>query len=63
MSSDSAAHSLKGFLTFGPGHASAGRNLASLEAKAALAMPARSFEITLDPAAIRVRERLSFTMA
>jgi len=40
-----------------------GRNLAFLEGKAALAMLARSFEITLDPTAGPVKERFGFTMA
>ena len=39
-----------------------GRNLALLEARAALAMLARHFEIVLDPAAPPVRERFGFTM-
>jgi cytochrome P450 len=52
----------KGFLTFGAGpRFCPGRNLAFLESKAALAMLARNFEITLDPAARAVTERFSFT--
>jgi cytochrome P450 len=40
-----------------------GRNLAFLEAKTALAMLARNFEITLDRTAPPVKERFAFTMA
>lgn len=40
-----------------------GRNLAFLEAKAALAMIARNFELELDGSAPAVREQFSFTMA
>lgn len=51
------------FLTFGAGaRFCPGRNLALLEARAALAMLTRHFEITLDPAAPPVRERFGFTM-
>ncbi len=39
-----------------------GRNLALLEARSALAMLARNFELALDPAAPPVRERFGFTM-
>lgn len=39
-----------------------GRNLAMLEAKAALATLARGFEISLDPAGPSVTERFGFTM-
>jgi cytochrome P450 len=40
-----------------------GRNLALLEAKAALATVARSFEVSLDRSSPPVTERFSFTMA
>jgi cytochrome P450 len=53
----------KGFLSFGAGpRFCPGRNLALLEARAALAMLARGFEIALDPNAPPVRERFGFTM-
>ena len=53
----------KRFLTFGAGaRFCPGRNLALLEARTALAMLTRNFEITLDPAAPPVRERFGFTM-
>jgi cytochrome P450 len=52
----------KGFLSFGAGpRFCPGRNLAFLESKAALAMLARNFEITLDGAAPAVTEQFSFT--
>jgi cytochrome P450 len=40
-----------------------GRNLASLEAKTALAMVARNFEIELDKPTSPVREEFGFTMS
>ena len=53
----------KRFLTFGAGaRFCPGRNLALLEARTALAMLTRHFEVTLDPAAPPVRERFGFTM-
>jgi cytochrome P450 len=59
---DSGAHASKGFLPFGAGpRFCPGRNLAFLEAKAALAMLARNFEISLDPAAPPVKEKFTFT--
>lgn len=58
-----AAPDPKGLLAFGAGpRFCPGRNLAFLEAKAALAMLAHAFEITPDPAAPPVRERFGFTM-
>lgn len=57
-------HDAKAFLPFGAGpRFCPGRNLAMLEAKAALAMFARNFEVTLDESRGRVRERFGFTMA
>jgi cytochrome P450 len=54
----------KSFLTFGAGpRFCPGRNLAFLEAKTALAMIARNFEISLDPTAEPVTELLGFTMS
>jgi cytochrome P450 len=54
----------KSFLTFGAGpRFCPGRNLAFLEAKTALAMIARNFEISLDPSAEPVTELLGFTMS
>jgi len=54
----------KSFLTFGAGpRFCPGRNLAFLEAKTALAMIARNFEIELDPSAAPVTELLGFTMS
>jgi cytochrome P450 len=54
----------KSFLTFGAGpRFCPGRNLAFLEAKTALGMIARNFEIELDPAAGPVTELLGFTMS
>jgi cytochrome P450 len=54
----------KTFLTFGAGpRFCPGRNLAFLEAKTALSMIARNFEIELDPAAGPVTEMLGFTMS
>jgi cytochrome P450 len=54
----------KAFLTFGAGpRFCPGRNLAFLEAKTALAMIARNFEISLDPDAEPVTELLGFTMS
>jgi cytochrome P450 len=56
--------SQKSFLNFGAGpRFCPGRNLAFLEAKAALSMIARNFEIELDPAAEPVTELLGFTMS
>jgi cytochrome P450 len=53
----------KRFLTFGAGpRFCPGRNLALLEARSALAMLARGFEIALDPREPPVRERFGFTM-
>ncbi|HWA53071.1 MAG TPA: cytochrome P450 [Solirubrobacterales bacterium] len=54
----------RSFLTFGAGpRFCPGRNLAFLEAKTALGMIARNFEIELDPAAPPVTEYLGFTMS
>ena len=54
----------KAFLTFGAGpRFCPGRNLAFLEAKAALAMIARNFEIELAPGAEPVAERFGFSMS
>jgi len=54
----------KSFLTFGAGpRFCPGRNLAFLEAKTALGMIARNFEVELDPAAPPVTEFLGFTMS
>jgi cytochrome P450 len=54
----------KTFLTFGAGpRFCPGRNLAFLEAKTALSMIARNFEIELDPTAGPVTEMLGFTMS
>lgn len=54
----------KSFLTFGAGpRFCPGRNLAFLEAKTALGMIARNFEIELDPSAAPVTELLGFTMS
>lgn len=54
----------KSFLTFGAGpRFCPGRNLAFLEAKTALGMIARNFEIELDPSADQVTELLGFTMS
>jgi cytochrome P450 len=59
-----AAPDQKSFLTFGAGpRFCPGRNLAFLEAKTALAMIARNFEISLDPTAEPVTELLGFTMS
>jgi cytochrome P450 len=56
--------SQKSFLNFGAGpRFCPGRNLAFLEAKTALGMIARNFEIELDPAAGEVTELLGFTMS
>jgi cytochrome P450 len=53
----------KSFLNFGAGpRFCPGRNLAFLEAKSALAMIARDFEIELDESAGPVREHFGFTM-
>lgn len=58
-----AAPDPKGQLAFGAGpRFCPGRNLAFLEAKAALGMLAHAFEITLDPSAPAARERFGFTM-
>jgi cytochrome P450 len=57
-------HDTKAFLAFGAGpRFCPGRNLALLEAKAALATVARNFELTLDPTVPPVTERFAFTMA
>jgi cytochrome P450 len=57
-------HDQRGFLAFGAGpRFCPGRNLAFLEAKAALAMLASNFELTLDPDAKPVTEEFTFTMA
>jgi len=62
--SDVAAPDQKSFLTFGAGpRFCPGRNLAFLEAKTALAMIARNFEISFDPTAEPVTELLGFTMS
>ncbi len=62
--SDVAAPDQKSFLTFGAGpRFCPGRNLAFLEAKTALAMIARNFEVSLDPTAEPVTELLGFTMS
>lgn len=54
----------KTFLNFGAGpRFCPGRNLAFLEAKTALGMIARNFEIELDSAAASVTELLGFTMS
>ena len=54
----------KSFLTFGAGpRFCPGRNLAFLEAKTAMGMIARNFEIELDPSAAPVTELLGFTMS
>jgi cytochrome P450 len=64
LAGDNGAHDTKSFLAFGAGpRFCPGRNLAFLEAKTALAMLARNFEITLDRAAPPVKERFAFTMA
>ncbi len=56
--------SQKSFLNFGAGpRFCPGRNLAFLEAKTALGMIARNFEIELDPTAGEVAELLGFTMS
>jgi cytochrome P450 len=61
---DGEAPDQKSFLTFGAGpRFCPGRNLAFLEAKTALAMIARNFEISLDPSAGPVEEVLGFTMS
>ena len=58
------AHDPKNFLAFGAGpRFCPGRNLAFLEAKAALAMLAHNFHMELDPAAPPVREQFAFTIA
>lgn len=54
----------KAFLAFGAGpRFCPGRNLALLEAKAALAMVARNFDVQLDESARPVSELFQFTMA
>jgi cytochrome P450 len=61
---DLEAPDQKSFLTFGAGpRFCPGRNLAFLEAKTALAMIARNFEIELDPATGPPTELLGFTMS
>jgi cytochrome P450 len=63
LGGENGAHDKKSFLAFGAGpRFCPGRNLAFLEAKTALAMLARNFEITLDRAAPPVKERFAFTM-
>jgi cytochrome P450 len=58
------APSQRSFLAFGAGpRFCPGRNLAFLEAKTALAMIARNFEVELDPGAEPVTELLGFTMS
>jgi cytochrome P450 len=53
----------KAFLPFGAGpRFCPGRNLALLEAKAALVMLMRNFEVRLQPGAAPVKERLAFTV-
>jgi cytochrome P450 len=57
------AHDSKAFLAFGAGpRFCPGRNLAFLEAKSAMAMIARNFQIELDEVSGPVEEQLSFTM-
>lgn len=64
LGAGTSAHDPKAFLPFGAGpRFCPGRNLAFLEAKAALAMLARNFEVTLDPTAKPVTEQFTFTMA
>ncbi len=59
----SSAPDQKSFLAFGAGpRFCPGRNLAFLEAKTAMAMLARNFEIELDQTGEPVKELLSFTM-
>jgi cytochrome P450 len=54
----------KSFLAFGAGpRFCPGRNLAFLEAKTALGMVARNFEVEIDPVAEPVTELLGFTMS
>jgi cytochrome P450 len=61
---DLGAPDQKSFLAFGAGpRFCPGRNLAFLEAKTALAMIARNFEVSLDPTAEPVTELLGFTMS
>jgi cytochrome P450 len=61
---DLAPPDQKSFLTFGAGpRFCPGRNLAFLEAKTALAMIARNFDVSLDPTAAPVTELLGFTMS
>jgi cytochrome P450 len=61
---DLAPPDQKSFLTFGAGpRFCPGRNLAFLEAKTAMAMIARNFDVTLDPSAKPVTELLGFTMS
>ena len=58
-----AARDHKSFLAFGAGpRFCPGHNLAFLEAKAAMAMLARNFELELDQTQEPVKEQLSFTM-
>jgi cytochrome P450 len=57
------AHDPKTFLPFGAGpRFCPGRNLAFLEAKSAMAMIARNFEVELDDSNGAVNEQFSFTM-
>jgi cytochrome P450 len=64
LTSENGARETRSFLAFGAGpRFCPGRNLAFLEGKAALAMLARNFKITLDPTAGPVEERFGFTMA
>jgi cytochrome P450 len=57
------AHDPKTFLPFGAGpRFCPGRNLAFLEAKSAMALIARNFEVELDDSNGAVNEQFSFTM-
>jgi len=62
LAEDSSSPDTQSFLAFGAGpRFCPGRNLAFMEAKAALAMIARNFTLELDPSAGPVTERFSFT--
>jgi cytochrome P450 len=64
LADDDAARDLNASLGFGGGpRFCPGRNLAFLEAKTAMAMLARNFELALDDSGGPVEERLAFTMA
>ncbi len=64
LDEDGSAPDQKGFAAFGAGpRFCPGRNLAFLEAKAAMGMFARNFEVELDPAAPPVAERIGLTMS